>query len=112
MTEAQEVILLKKKLEDSQTQYRRIFDENRKNEEELNSIKRMAERNSRGWYMEYLQSSLTDIERQYHQLQEDFHALNTKYNHEMAKKQYIFPNNASKNSTAEVPYDHIESEQT
>lgn len=112
MTEAQEIIVLKKKLEDSRIQYYRVFDENRKNKEELNSIKRTAERNSRGWYTEYLQSALATIERQYEQLQEDFHTLNAKHNHEMAKRQYIFPNNASKSSTAEVHFDHKGSEQT
>jgi len=112
MTEAQEIIVLKKKLEDSRVQYYRIFDENRKNKEELNSIKRMAERSSKNWYMEYLQSALATIERQYEQLQDDFHALNAKHNHEMAKRQYIFPNNPSKNSKAEDHFDHTEIEQT
>lgn len=112
MTEAQEIIILKKKLEDSRIQYYRVFDENRKNKEELNSIKRMAERNSRGWYTEYLQSALATIERQYEQLQEDFHALNAKHNHEMAKRQYIFPNSHVTTSKAGDHFDHTGSEQT
>jgi len=111
MTEAQEIIILKKKLEDKTVQYYRVFDENRGMKAELNEIKRMAERNSRGWYTEYLQSSLADIERQYEDLQENFHKLSAKHAHEMSKRQYIFPNNASKSSTVEVHYDHTESEQ-
>jgi len=104
MTEAQEIIALKKKLEDQRIQYYRVFDE-------LNALKRTAARNSRGWYLEYTQSALMTVERQYAQLQEDFHALNTKYNHEMAKRQYIFPNSHATTSKAEDHFDHIESEQ-
>jgi len=112
MTEAQEIIVLKKKLEDQRVQYYRIFDENRKIKEELNSIKRMAERNSKGWYLEYLQSALSTIERQYEDIQENFHALNTKHNHEMAKRQYIFPNSHGTTSTASDHFDHREFGQT
>jgi len=104
MTEAEEIISLKKKLEDQRIQYYRVFDE-------LNTLKRTAARNSRGWYLEYTQSALMTIERQYAQLQEDYHALNAKHNHEMAKRQYVFPNNPSKNSKVEDHFDHIESEQ-
>lgn len=90
MTEAEQIVVLKKKLEDQDIRYYRIFDENKSIRDELRVIKMMAERNSKGWYLEYLQKSLSLIERQYEDLQDNFHKLNAKYNNEMKKRQYIF----------------------
>jgi len=111
MTEAQEIVFLKKKLEDQRIQYYRVFDELKRVKEELSSIKRMASGSPKNWYTSYLQKALSGIERQYEDLQENFHQLSAKYSHEMAKRQYIFPNSHVTTSKAEDPYDHTEFEQ-
>lgn len=78
-------------LEDKQLSYYRLQDEHRRTKAELNHLKHLVKGNPQNWYTLYLQEALSTIERQYEQLQEDFHALNTKFNKEMEKRQYIFP---------------------
>ena len=54
------------------------------------SIKRNAGSRLKG-YIESLQKSVMTLEDQYALVQGNFHKLNTKYNKELEKKQYIFP---------------------
>ncbi len=112
MTEAEEIIILEKNLGDMKYRYNRVLEENNTIRKELDLFKKIAKKETKGWYLGYLQNSLTMIERQYEQLQNNFRTLNTRYAQEMAKRQYIFPSNPSMTPKVEDHFDHREYEQT
>ena len=111
MNKDQQILSLQKKLGAQAAHHHQMVCDNAKIREELNLIKRAAQRNAKGWYLEYLQKALASTERQYDDLQERFHKLSAKYSHEMAKRQYVWTSNPQRISKAEDHFDHTESEQ-
>jgi len=110
MPESKEVAALKKQLKYDQSRSNRLLHELKVVREELNAIKRAGSSNSKGWYTSYIQHSLMTTELQYSELLDNYEKLNNKYNSEMAKRQYIYPNNPSKIPTDEAQIDHKEVE--
>lgn len=91
MTNEQQTIeRLKKVIEDNRISHFHLQEEFKRIKQELNKLKVLAKGNPMNWYTLYLQGELSTIERQYTQLQEDYHELNAKHNKEMEKRQYIF----------------------
>lgn len=90
MDKDQQILSLQKKLNAQAAYQHQMICDNAKIREELNLIKRAAQKNAKGWYLEYLQKALASIEEQYDDLQENFKKLNAKHNSEMSKRQYVF----------------------
>jgi len=112
MTEAEEIVFLKEKMERDRIQYYRVVDQLKNAREEVRMIKEATLASSKSKYVEYLQLALSMTERQYEELLDKFEKLNNKLNHEMAKRQYIFPSNRhGKIPTVEVRVDQKEYEQ-
>lgn len=111
MNKDQQILSLQKKLGAQAAYQHQMVCDNAKIREELNLIKRAAQRNAKGWYLEYLQKALASTERQYDELQEKFHKLSAKYSHEMAKRQYVWTSIPQKTSKVEDLFDRTESEQ-
>jgi len=90
MNKDQQILSLQKKLGAQAAHQHQMVCDNAKIREELNLIKRAAQKNTKGWYVEYLQKALASTERQYDDLQENFKKLTAKHSSEMEKRQYVF----------------------